>query len=222
MSAHWSDEMLKNWSEAQKRYWDAWSELSRMGQPSATTQPNTTAWTQGIEQWWQAVEKNGWPGATTDAFRRMLDLGNVYVDMAESAYRTQQNGGNSTEVIEAWINAMEAGLRNCCTQLDLGKFTAYNFGIGQTALESWQNVVKNLGLDLFPQMGAGGLQIPVAQNWQEQLSKILATPALGLNREAQERQQALMQLVIRYQEALDDYRNAFAKQGLESVNALRV
>lgn len=221
MSVQWSDEMLRNWSEAQKRYWDAWSELSRMGQPSASAQPNTATWTQGMEQWWQAVEKNMLPGATTDAFRRMVDMGKVYMDMAESAYRGQQNGVNSAEVIEAWMNAMESGLRGCCTQLDLGKFTAHGFGVGQTALESWQKVVKSLGLDLFQHMGAGGFQMPVSQNWQEQLSKLLATPALGLNRESQERQQALLQLFIQYQEALDDYLKAFAKQGLASVDALR-
>lgn len=220
MAAQWSDEMLKHWSDAQKRYWEAWSELSRMGQPSASAQPNTAAWTQGMEQWWQAVEKNMLPGATTDAFRRMVDMGKVYIEMAESAYRGQQNGANSAEVIEAWMNAMESGLRNCCTQLDLGKFTAHGFGIGQTALESWQKVVKSLGLDLF-HMGAGGFQMPVSPNWQEQLSKVLATPALGFNRESQERQQALLQLFIQYQEAVDDYLKAFAKQGIASVAALR-
>ncbi len=33
--ADWSEDMMKNWSDAQRRYWDAWSDLSKMGQPGA-------------------------------------------------------------------------------------------------------------------------------------------------------------------------------------------
>ncbi|WP_308874155.1 poly(R)-hydroxyalkanoic acid synthase subunit PhaE [Thiothrix subterranea] len=63
--------------------------------------------------------------------------------------------------------------------------------------------------------------MPTSENWTEQFSKVLATPAVGYNRESQERLQALGQLGANYQEAMDDYLKAFAKQGIESVQALR-
>ena len=53
--AAWSEDMMKNWSDAQKRYWDAWSDLAKMGQPGTPSLPSAPAWTQGLEQWWKAV-----------------------------------------------------------------------------------------------------------------------------------------------------------------------
>lgn len=217
----WSDDMMKNWSEAQKRYWDAWADLSKMGQPGMAAQSAMPAWTQGLEQWWKAVSPHTVPGASTDAFQRMVDMGKVYMNLAENAYKVHQVGSTGTEAMEAWMNAMESGFQTCCTQLDMGKFGAHGFGVGQAALESWQRVAKSMGMEAFQKMGAGGFQMPMSQNWQEQLEKVLGTPAVGYNREAQERLQALAQLGSNYQEAMDDYLKAFAKQGLESVNALR-
>lgn len=224
--AAWSEDMMKNWSDAQRRYWDAWSELSKMGQPGA--QPafgapafGAPAWTQGLEQWWKAVSPHATPGASTDAFQRMVEMGKVYMNLAENAYNVQQAGNSGTEAMTAWMNAMEAGFQQCCSQLEMGKFTAHGFGVGQSAMDSWQHVLKSMGMQAFQQMGAGGFHMPTSENWSEQLSKMLGTPAVGYNRESQERLQALAQLGANYQEATDDYLKAFAKQGIESVQALR-
>jgi class III poly(R)-hydroxyalkanoic acid synthase PhaE subunit len=212
--------MMKNWSDTQKRYWDAWSDLARMGQGGNAVQavPN---WTQGLDQWWKAVNPHMMQGASSDAFKRMVDMGRVYMNLAENAYRVQQSGTEGADAMNAWMDAMESGFQACCTQLDASKFTAHGFGIGQSAMESWQRVLKSMGMDAFQQMGAGGFQMPMSKNWQEQLDKVLATPAVGFNRESQERLQALAQLAANYQEAMDDYLKAFAKQGIESVEALR-
>ncbi|HRJ52905.1 MAG TPA: class III poly(R)-hydroxyalkanoic acid synthase subunit PhaE [Candidatus Thiothrix moscowensis] len=217
----WSDDMMKNWSDAQKRYWDAWADLSKMGQPGIAAQPAMPDWTQGLDQWWKAVSPHTVPGASTDAFQRMVDMGKVYMNLAESTYKVRQAGATGAEAIEAWMNSMESGFQSCCANLDAGKFSAHGFGAGQALLDSWQRVTKSLGMEAFQKMGAGGFQMPMSQNWQEQLDKLLGTPAIGYNRESQERLQALTQLGANYQEALDDYLKAFAKQGLESVNALR-
>ncbi|WGZ93667.1 MAG: class III poly(R)-hydroxyalkanoic acid synthase subunit PhaE [Candidatus Thiothrix putei] len=228
--ADWSEEMMKNWSDAQQRYWNAWSDLSKMGQPQAV--PNfgagfgsgfgaAPAWTQGLEQWWKAVSPHAVPGASTDAFQRMVEMGKVYMNLAENAYKVQQTGSNGTDAMNAWMDAMETGFRQCCGQLEMGKFTAHGFGVGQAALDSWQRVLGSMGMQAFQQMGAGGFHMPTSENWSEQLNKVLGTPAVGYNRESQERLQALAKLGANYQEAMDDYLKAFAKQGIESVQALR-
>ncbi len=220
MMPAWSEDMMKNWSDAQKRYWDAWSDLAKMGQGSSTAQA-MPAWTQGLDQWWKAVSPYTTPGASSDAFKRMVDMGRVYMNLAENAYKVQQNGAEGADAMNAWMDTMESSLQACCAQLDAGKFAAHGFGMGQAALEGWQQVLKSMGMDAFQQMGAGGFHMPISQNWQEQLEKVLATPAVGLNRESQERLQELAQLGANYQEAMDDYLKAFAKQGIESVEALR-
>jgi class III poly(R)-hydroxyalkanoic acid synthase PhaE subunit len=229
--ADWSEDMMKSWSDAQRRYWDAWSDLSKMGQPGAqpgfgasafgTPGFGAPAWTQGLEQWWKAVSPHSAPGASTDAFQRMVEMGKVYMNLAENAYNVQQAGKSGADGMSAWMDAMEAGFRQCCSQLEMGKFTAHGFGVGQSALDSWQRVLKSMGMQAFQEMGAGGFHMPTSDNWSEQLNKVLATPAVGYNRESQERLQALAQLGANYQEAMDDYLKAFAKQGIESVQALR-
>lgn len=220
MMPTWSEEMMKNWSDAQKRYWDAWSDLAKMGQENGTVQ-TTPAWTQGLDQWWKAVSPHTMPGASSDTFKRMVDMGRVYMNLAENAYKVQQNGAEGVDAMNAWMDTMENAFQACCTQLDAGKFTAHGFGVGQAAMDSWQQVMKSIGMQAFQQMGAGGFEMPMSQNWQEQLEKVLAAPAVGFNRESQQRLQELAQLGANYQEAMDDYLKAFAKQGLESVEALR-
>ena len=224
--AEWTNEMMKNWSDAQRRYWDAWSDLSKMGQPNAAPSVGipgvgAPAWTQGLEQWWKAVSPHAVPGASTDAFQRMVEMGKVYMNLAENAYNAQQAGNSDKDAMNTWMDSMEAGFRQCCGQLDMGKFTAHGFGVGQSAADSWQRVLKSMGMQAFQEMGAGGFHMPTSDNWGEQLNKVLATPAVGYNRESQERLQALAQLSANYQEAMDDYLKAFAKQGIESVQALR-
>lgn len=219
----WSDNMMKSWSDAQKRYWDAWSELANMGKPGSPVMPNigASAWPQGLDQWWKAVSQYSAPGASTDAFQRMVDMGKVYMNLAENAYNVQKAGTTGAEAMNAWMDAMESGFRTCCTQLEAGKYTAHGFGIGQAAMDSWQRVLNSMGMQAFQQMGAGGFHMPLSENWHEQLRKMLAAPAVGFNRESQERLQDLAQLGANYQEAMDDYLEAFAKQGIESVTALR-
>lgn len=219
--AAWSEDMMKNWSDAQQRYWNAWSDLSTMGKVGAQPSFGTPAWTQGLEQWWKAVSPHTTPGASTDAFQRMVEMGKVYMNLAENAYTVQQSGKSGAESMNAWMDAMENGFRQCCTQLDMSKFGAHGFGVGQAAMDSWQRVLNSMGMQAFQSMGAGGFQMPTSENWSEQLSKLLATPAVGYNRESQERLQVLAQKGANYQEAMDDYLKAFAKQGIESVQALR-
>ncbi|QTR49404.1 class III poly(R)-hydroxyalkanoic acid synthase subunit PhaE [Candidatus Thiothrix anitrata] len=220
--AAWSEDMIKNWSDAQQRYWNAWSDLSTMGKVTGA-QPSfsTPAWTQGLEQWWKAVSPHTSQGSATDAFQRMVEMGKVYMNLAENAYNVQQSGKSGEEAMNAWMDAMENGFRQCCTQLDMSKFGAHGFGVGQAAMDSWQRVLSSMGMQAFQSVGAGGFHMPTSENWSEQFSKVLATPAVGYNRESQERLQALTQLGANYQEAMDEYLKAFAKQGIESVQALR-
>jgi class III poly(R)-hydroxyalkanoic acid synthase PhaE subunit len=151
----------------------------------------------------------------------MVEMGKVYMNLAENAYNVQQSGKSGEEAMNAWMDAMENGFRQCCTQLDMSKFGAHGFGVGQAAMDSWQRVLSSMGMQAFQSVGAGGFHMPTSENWSEQFSKVLATPAVGYNRESQERLQALTQLGANYQEAMDEYLKAFAKQGIESVQALR-
>ena len=224
MMAGWTDNMMKTWSDAQKKYWDAWAEMARMGKPPMAASLNNSdepAWGQGLDQWWKAVSPYLTTDATQDAFQRMMDMGKVYMNLAENAFKVQQSGVSDQEALEAWLKGLETGFKQYASQLESGQYSNMGFGVGQTALDNWQKVMKSINLPNFQEIGTAGLRVPSAQDWQENINKLLSTPALGLTRESQARSQALVKLAMNYQAAVEAYLKAYNKQGLASVEALR-
>jgi class III poly(R)-hydroxyalkanoic acid synthase PhaE subunit len=224
MMAGWTDNMMKTWSDAQKKYWDAWAEMARMGKPPMAASLNSSdepAWGQGLDQWWKAVSPYLTNVSTQDAFQRMMDMGKVYMNLAENAFKVQQTGVNDQEALEAWLQGLETGFKQYASQLESGKYSDMGFGVGQAAMDNWQKVLKSINLPNFQEIGTAGLRVPSAQDWQETLNKLLNTPALGMTRESQARSQALVKLALNYQAAVDAYLKAHNKQGFASVEALR-
>lgn len=178
------------WADAQQQYWAAWAGLAG----NQASKASTPFWGQGLEQWWKAMAPQmapQAPGDATQVFQRVVDMGKMYLNLAENAYGGQQHGTFGTDTVETWISAL-----------------------------------NNMGMDAFQKMGMGGFnmggfKVPGAELWQGAFSKLLDTPAVGFNRESQERLQALAKLGEDYQSAMKAYLGAFAKQGSESITALR-
>ena len=217
----WPEELMNNWSDAQKRYWNAWAELAKMGQPeSKPAEQSEPMWGQGLDQWWNAVSQYATPGPTKEVFQRTVAMGKTYMSLAESLFNVQGSKLQDMEAVDAWIRNLESSFRHWQAQLDAGKFTVHEFGMGQSVIDGWQRVLKSLGVQVPEGMG-NGLQMPISSHWQEHINKLLSTPAVGMNRETQQRWQQLLKLMTNYQESANDYLQAFAKQGLSSVAVLR-
>lgn len=217
-SKQWSDEAIKTWLEAQQRYW---STLSTNFNPTSTTSTanhsQTPAWANDLTQWWSTVTHDS-PPQIQDVLNRVMDMGKVYLGLAEQVYSNSKTDPD-TPSIESWMRSLESGFNQWFQQ---GGQHASNLGLGQSVFEGWQQLVGNMqGMNLFREVGAGGLTMPNAGLWQEHLQKALATPSFGLSREGQERLKKLSALALRYQQAMDKYTQAFATQGQESVQALR-
>ncbi|MEN9502942.1 MAG: class poly(R)-hydroxyalkanoic acid synthase subunit PhaE [Pseudomonadota bacterium] len=222
MTMAWNNDTLRDWSDAQQRAWQTWAAAAKTGEFEQLLEASPAkAWADSIQQHWKTLAPQLEANASADAVQRMLEMGKVYMGFAENACKVPHSSVVSAETVDTWLNTLESGFRGCCNQLDAGKFTAHGVGVGQVAMDSWQRVLKSLGMQAFQHLGAGGFQMPLSENWQEQLQKVLATPAVGLNRESQERWQALAQLATEYQTCADDYLKAFAKQGLSAVATLR-
>ncbi|WP_298608648.1 class III poly(R)-hydroxyalkanoic acid synthase subunit PhaE [uncultured Thiothrix sp.] len=218
-SKQWSEEAIKTWLEVQQRYW---STLSNSFNPSSTpsTVNNSQAptWANDLNQWWSTVTQDS-PPQIQDVLNRVMDMGKVYLGLAEQVYSNSKTDPD-TPSIESWMRSLESGFNQWFQQ---GGQPASNLGLGQSVLDGWQQLVGNMqGMNLFREVGTGGLTMPNAGLWQEHLQKALATPSFGLSREGQERLKKLSALALRYQQAMDKYREAFATQGQESVQALRI
>ncbi len=217
-SRQWSEEAIKTWLEAQQRYW---STLATSFNPNATTatvnNSQAPAWTNDLTKWWSTVNHDS-PPQIQDVLNRVMDMGKVYLGLAEQVYSNSKTDPD-TPSIESWMRSLENGFNQWFQQ---GGQNASQLGLGQSVFEGWQQLVGNMqGMNLFREVGAGGLTMPNAGLWQEHLQKALATPSFGLSHKSQERLKKLATLALRYQQALDKYSEAFATQGQESVQALR-
>ena len=222
MTMIWDQDVWRTWSTTQQQYWQHWAQAVQKGElDKLADQSPAKAWAESIDQYWKTLTPQLGSAATVDVVQRLLEMGKLYMSFAENAYQVPQSGVVSAETVDAWLNTLESGFRGYCQQLEAGKFTVHGVGVGQVAMDSWQRVLKSLGMQALQQTGVGGFHMPLSENWQEQLQKVLSAPAIGLNRESQERWQNLAKLATEYQECADDYLKAFAKQGLASVAALR-
>jgi class III poly(R)-hydroxyalkanoic acid synthase PhaE subunit len=217
-SKQWSDDAIKTWLEAQQRYWSTLS--SSMNAPP-TTDANAPAWASDLGKWWGTVTHDS-PPQIQDVLNRVMDMGKVYLGLAEQVYSNSKTDPD-TPSVESWMRSLENGFSEWFQQREKGGFAAGNLGLGNSLFDGWQQLVGNMqGMNLFRDVGAGGLSMPNTGLWQEHLQKALSTPSFGFSREGQERLKKLSTLALRYQEAMDKYSAAFATQGQESVQALRI
>lgn len=219
-SKQWSDDAIKIWLEAQQRYWSTLSG-NFTSNPSPLNQSTAPAWANDLSQWWGKVNLDS-PPQIQDVLNRVMDMGKVYLGLAEQVYSNAKTAPD-TPTVESWMRSLEAGFSQWFQQRDKGGMAGGHLGLGNSVFEGWQQLVGNMqGMNLFRDVGAGGLNMPNAGLWQEHLQKALATPSFGFSREGQNRLKKLSALALRYQHAMDKYSEAFATQGQESVQALRV
>lgn len=215
-SKQWSEEAIKTWLDAQQRYWSTLSTIN----PLASTTPHSQAptWAQDLNQWWSSVTQDS-PPQIQDVLSRVMEMGKVYLGLAEQVYSNSKIDPD-TPSVEAWMRTLEQSFNQGRNQ---GGVTAGNLGLGHSLFEGWQQLVGNMqSMNLFRDVGTGGLNMPNAGLWQEHLQKALASPSFGLSQEGQARLKKLAALALGYQQAMDRYSEAFATQGQASVQALRV
>lgn len=217
-SKQWSEEAVKTWLEAQQRYWSTLATgFNPLSTPSTVSQSQTPTWASDLNQWWSTVTHDS-PPQIQDVLNRVMEMGKVYLGLAEQVY-SNSKADPDTPSLETWMRSLEHGFN----QWLQGGQVASNLGLGQSVLEGWQQLVGNMqGMNLFREVGVGGLTLPNAGLWQEHLQKALGTPSFGVSRTGQERLKKLAALALHYQQAMDKYNEAFATQGQESVQALRL
>lgn len=217
-SKQWSEEAIKTWLDAQQRYW---STLSNTIIPdSSNAHSQAPAWANDLNKWWNTVTHDS-PPQIQDVLNRVMDMGKVYLGLAEQVYSNSKTAPD-TPSVESWMRSLEMGFNQWFQQRDKGGLAVGNLGLGNSLFDGWQQLVGNMqGMSLFRDIGTGGLNKPNAGLWQEHLQKALATPSFGMSREGQGRLKKLSALALHYQQAMDKYTEAFATQGQESVQALR-
>lgn len=166
-----------------RQYLSAWGDVLRSGgaKPDAM-HAGTQAWHQGIDWWTQQVHGNR-SEVNTVIERFNSQARNWFGQMQQVAAQFAGQEAGAGEVARAWKQAMGAVGENPFPEM----FRAMR-GQGQQGLDQWIEDASPY-LDAFKREGA---------SW-------LGMPAFGFARERQERQQALTQALLDYQDKTSAY-----------------
>jgi len=226
-----SDSTADQWLEAQRRYWDAWTDMARRGIEATTPAPRAPAnpWADALDQWWKAVAPS-LPQSNQGPFDQMMNLGKSYFSMAE-----QFSGGgagvptNPTEIVEKWSRMMTDAFGQA--NQGLNPFAAMAGQGARPGKAFW-----DLPLDNWARTFSGGLPIPGdflkafdipaftgegPEDMRARMDRFLATPAVGYARESQEQQQNFVRRLLEYEKAMGEYQAGFAELMAPSLEAFR-
>lgn len=176
-----------------RQYWNAWGEAMRhAGVPGADPAAAATAgvpdWQDAVE-WWSKLAHGGREQANAAVERFNAQGRQWYGQMQQVAAQFAGQEAGAADIASAWKRALGAAGENPFPEL----FRAMR-GQGQQGLEQWME-------DASPYLDA----------WRRESSSWLGMPAFGLNREHQERLQALVQAQLDYQQRSGAYAALMAK-----------
>ncbi len=214
-----SDASGDQWLEAQRRYWDAWMDMTRRGMEAANPAQKTASnsWAEGMEQWWKAVAP-GTPQPAQDLLGQMVNLGKSYFTMAEGLTKTG-SATDTTQIVENWTRMMSDAFGKASQGLN--PFAGKR---GREGMAFWDLPFDNLVRTL-----SAGLPVPgdFMKAWEHptdvraQMDRFLSAPAIGYGRESQEQLQKFGRLMLDYENAMSDYQAGFGDLGSRSMEAFR-
>ncbi|MFP4080042.1 MAG: class III poly(R)-hydroxyalkanoic acid synthase subunit PhaE [Ectothiorhodospira sp.] len=208
----------EEWLEAQRRYWDAWMDMSRKAMGAGG---ETQDWSQALNQWWQAAAP-GLPQGSASALEPMLQMSRNYFSMAENLYRNAggQGGDGAKDAVHTWLDQMTEAFR----QMSAGQMGGKDMhAFWQMPMDTWRRASSSF-MPMpgdFMQALRPAARPPYGDVMQEQMDRFLSVPGVGYTRESQEQYQNLARLGMEYQQATQNYQAAMARVGLDSVERFR-
>ena len=173
-----------------RQYWGAWGEALR----AASGQPAVPAGMQGwhdVVDWWSKLAHGGRTEANDLVERFNAQARNWFGQMQQVAAQHAGQDASAAQIADAWKKALGAAGENPFPEI----FRTMR-GHGQQGLEQWIE-------DASPYLDAMRRE---GMSW-------LSLPAFGLNREHQERLQALARAHVDYQDKTSAYNALMMKAG---------
>ncbi|MFQ5995345.1 MAG: class III poly(R)-hydroxyalkanoic acid synthase subunit PhaE [Acidiferrobacterales bacterium] len=215
-----------DWMEIQRKYWEAWSELSRkaLGNTPAPTPVNP--WAQALDQWWTAVS----PAASTeveDFFSKLIEQGKAFFRLSENMSSALQSATPSGQSLSEWQQEIEqafSGMKQAFSGsgADAPDVMRQVMAFWELPLDTWQRTASSMSVlpgDFLQNLKPEGLE-GFKQKVEEGMERFLSIPGVGYTREWQEQLQAYGRLWLDYQKAHQHYVAAYARIGAQSVERL--
>lgn len=211
----------EGWFNTQQQLWNTWTDL--MPQQMKAPESPADYWAKGFETWWQSLTPKA-SNPVQDFYERTLNMGKGFFSLAEGMGLNNENG-LSLDAVNQWLGNMEQSLMQ------------YSNGFTDHADKNVKNFMAfwDMPLDTLNKTFSSMSPFPgdfmesvhaheaarSADEFREKVTHFLSTPALGYTRESQEQVQRLSQLMLQYQSAMQAYKLAFAKVGVQSIQAFQ-
>jgi polyhydroxyalkanoate synthase subunit PhaE len=210
----WDEE----WMASQRAFWDTWSRLYlKAAEPGSSG--FSLPWTAALEVWQKSMSQpTSEPG---QAFLQgLLRQGKVFLRVAEDFTRLAggARGKEWQEVFQGKVNdwkaMLEAGSPADVTQAMRGLMPFF-----ELPFETWTRTVSGFSVlpgDFLQALKPEGLR-QVTDEVHDRIGRFLSVPSVGYTREWQDQNQRGAKLVLDYQRALQEYLNAHARLGVDTI-----
>nr|WP_296751896.1 class III poly(R)-hydroxyalkanoic acid synthase subunit PhaE [Thioalkalivibrio sp.] len=219
-----SDSTGDQWLEAQRRYWDAWMDMTRRGLDAATPAQKASAnpWADAMEQWWKSVAPST-PKPAQDLLGQMVNLGKSYFSMAEGLGKMDP-ATDATQIVENWTRMMTEAFSSAGQGMN--PFAGVAGKAGRQGLAFWDlpfdTVSRTMSAGMpFPGDFMKAFEVERPTDVREQMDRMLSAPALGYARESQEQHQKFTRLMLEYEQAMTEYQTGFGGLGSRSMEAFK-
>jgi class III poly(R)-hydroxyalkanoic acid synthase PhaE subunit len=222
-----SETTADRWLEAQKRYWDAWTDMARRGLDATIPGSREPAnpWADAMEQWWKAVSPAA-PKPAQDVFSQLVNLGKNYFAMAEGISKPAASGDVS-EMVQNWMRMLSDAFGK--TGQGMNPLAAMGLGGGKSSRDAM--AFWDLPFDTWSRTMSAGSPVPgdflkafesdVPAGMRTQMDRFLSAPAVGYGREYQEQYQKFARLVMEYERAMSQYQAGFGELGQKSLETFQ-
>ena len=192
-----NDGWTQDFEALSRQYWNAWIEMAR--QAGSGQQQQVPGWQEAMDMW--APWARDGRAQTDDAISRMnAQTGAWFGQMQELAKRFSSGQSNASDITTEWKKAL--GIEGGAFSNPFGNMFQQMSGHGANGMDQWMKQVA-------PWMDA----------MRGEFGGMFNMPAFGLQREQQERWQALGKAQMEYQKAMSGYnaqlmecgKRAFAK-----------
>jgi class III poly(R)-hydroxyalkanoic acid synthase PhaE subunit len=211
------------WLEFQRKYWEAWNQLSRQTLAAASTQSaGANPWADALEHWWKSVSPSA-PSDVEDFYTRLIDQAKTFFRLTEDLTRACQAAGTGGESLLDWPQQIEqivSGMKQALSGADAQSFVRQVMAFWELPLDTWQRTASSLSVlpgDFLQALKSEGLE-QIRAKIDERIDRFLSVPAVGYTREWQAELQVQGRLLLDYYKAYQQYASGFAKFGLQCVD----
>jgi class III poly(R)-hydroxyalkanoic acid synthase PhaE subunit len=223
-----SDEKATNgntdWTEFQRKYWEAWSAFGRQALDAMTPQQSgANPWAQALDHWWNAVSGSTSPEIES-FYSKLIEQGKTFFRLSEGMTRGFQSAATSGHEFMDLQHETEKALAGMKEAFTGSGTQAHDLmrqvmAFWELPLDTWQRTASSLSLlpgDFLQNLKLEDVE-RVSETIDDRIDRFLSVPGVGYTREWQEQLQQHARLWLDYQRAHQRYVAGFSKLGLQSV-----